>query len=199
MKNKVTTYLLYAIGEIILVVLGILIAVSIDDWNEQRKNINQEKVLLNNVIVSLENDSIAFNRLAGSLDRIKQLYHNLFLISKGELKAEDLEDTHLLRRSSAMTPITKSTFPNLAEEVSNQQIKNEVLSYYQSIDLLEETEKDFNEFIEYKIRDHLAKKYINNYDNVLSMENIGSVRLHNDILVKELENEYFRQLLFNAR
>ncbi|MEQ8239666.1 MAG: DUF6090 family protein [Cyclobacteriaceae bacterium] len=36
--NKVTTYILYAIGEIILVVVGILIAVNIEDWNEKRKN-----------------------------------------------------------------------------------------------------------------------------------------------------------------
>ena len=36
--NKVISYLLYAIGEIILVVAGILIAVAIDDWNERKKN-----------------------------------------------------------------------------------------------------------------------------------------------------------------
>jgi hypothetical protein len=35
--NKALTYLLYAIGEIVLVVLGILIAVSIDDWNKQKE------------------------------------------------------------------------------------------------------------------------------------------------------------------
>ena len=36
-KNRLTTYLLYAIGEIILVVIGILIAVNINNWNEGRK------------------------------------------------------------------------------------------------------------------------------------------------------------------
>ncbi len=35
--NKVISYLLYAVGEIILVVVGILIAVQIDDWNQERK------------------------------------------------------------------------------------------------------------------------------------------------------------------
>lgn len=35
--SKVTTYLLYAVGEILLVVIGILIAVSIDNWNDDRK------------------------------------------------------------------------------------------------------------------------------------------------------------------
>ncbi|MEQ8239664.1 MAG: DUF6090 family protein [Cyclobacteriaceae bacterium] len=46
MNNKFTTYLLYGIGEIILVVIGILIAVNIDDWSENRKNQKEEKAIL---------------------------------------------------------------------------------------------------------------------------------------------------------
>jgi hypothetical protein len=46
MNNKFTTYLLYAIGEIILVVVGILIAVSIDDWNEAKQNLKREIIYL---------------------------------------------------------------------------------------------------------------------------------------------------------
>ena len=36
-ENKFSKYLIYAIGEIILVVIGILIALSINNWNENRK------------------------------------------------------------------------------------------------------------------------------------------------------------------
>lgn len=36
-ENRVSKYLLYAIGEIVLVVIGILIALQINNWNEQRK------------------------------------------------------------------------------------------------------------------------------------------------------------------
>jgi len=36
--NKATRYLLYAISEILLVVIGILIALSINNWNEQKLN-----------------------------------------------------------------------------------------------------------------------------------------------------------------
>lgn len=36
-NKRLGPYLLYAIGEIVLVVMGILIAVSIDDWNSQNK------------------------------------------------------------------------------------------------------------------------------------------------------------------
>jgi hypothetical protein len=36
-QNKVTRYLVYALGEIILVVIGILIALQVNNWNEGRK------------------------------------------------------------------------------------------------------------------------------------------------------------------
>jgi len=45
-KNKTGKYLKYAIGEIVLVVIGILIALSINNWNEARKERIQEIVLL---------------------------------------------------------------------------------------------------------------------------------------------------------
>lgn len=45
-ENRVSKYLLYAIGEILLVVIGILIALQIDNWNEERKVRIEEQVLL---------------------------------------------------------------------------------------------------------------------------------------------------------
>ncbi len=40
-ENKFSKYLLYAIGEIVLVVIGILIALSINNWNKRK--VNREK------------------------------------------------------------------------------------------------------------------------------------------------------------
>ena len=45
-ENKFSKYFIYAIGEIILVVIGILIALSINNWNENRKLQAQELKLL---------------------------------------------------------------------------------------------------------------------------------------------------------
>jgi len=45
-ENKFSKYLIYAIGEIVLVVIGILIALSINNWNEEQKNRIEEKNLL---------------------------------------------------------------------------------------------------------------------------------------------------------
>ena len=50
-------YMLYAIGEIALVVIGILIAVQINNWNEYRKDRNQEVEILMEIKNTLELNS----------------------------------------------------------------------------------------------------------------------------------------------
>jgi len=45
-QNKFSKYLLYALGEIILVVIGILIALQINNWNEDRKTLKEEKATI---------------------------------------------------------------------------------------------------------------------------------------------------------
>ncbi|NVK85006.1 MAG: hypothetical protein HWE21_11840 [Cytophagia bacterium] len=49
-------YLKYALGEIILVVIGILIALSINNWNEERKDRSFERNILSEIKVALDND-----------------------------------------------------------------------------------------------------------------------------------------------
>lgn len=56
MKNQTGKYLKYAIGEILLVVVGILIALSINNWNDARKDRIAEKELYRTLIKSLESD-----------------------------------------------------------------------------------------------------------------------------------------------
>ena len=41
-ENRVSRYLLYAVGEIVLVVIGILIALQVNNWNEKRMNASAE-------------------------------------------------------------------------------------------------------------------------------------------------------------
>ena len=53
-ENKFSKYLIYAVGEIILVVIGILIALSINNWNEVRKTASQEIKILNELKNDLE-------------------------------------------------------------------------------------------------------------------------------------------------
>lgn len=56
-KNKVTTYLLYAFGEIILVVIGILIALEINNKNDAKKEKDYEEKILIEIYNGLRADS----------------------------------------------------------------------------------------------------------------------------------------------
>ncbi|MEQ8239669.1 MAG: hypothetical protein RIA69_10680 [Cyclobacteriaceae bacterium] len=55
-ENKFITYLLYAIGEVILVVVGILIAVNIDDWKNESQNRKLEDKILREISSNLSLD-----------------------------------------------------------------------------------------------------------------------------------------------
>jgi hypothetical protein len=56
MENKTGKYFKYAIGEIILVVIGILIALQINNWNEGRKERIKEKTYLSRLKEDLLSD-----------------------------------------------------------------------------------------------------------------------------------------------
>jgi hypothetical protein len=55
-ENKFSKYLLYAIGEIVLVVIGILIALQINNWNEYQKERKSERLLLSEIRDNLKYD-----------------------------------------------------------------------------------------------------------------------------------------------
>ncbi len=62
-ENKFIKYLLYAIGEIILVVIGILIALSINNSNELKKTRNAEKVYLKEIKSDLIQDTLLLSQV----------------------------------------------------------------------------------------------------------------------------------------
>ena len=58
MENKTSKYFKYAIGEIVLVVIGILIALQINNWNENRKSKQAVRVALSSLISDLKKDTL---------------------------------------------------------------------------------------------------------------------------------------------
>ncbi len=56
--SRTTNYIKYAIGEIILVVIGILIALSINNWNEQQKLNKEEQYLLKELLAEFNTNLI---------------------------------------------------------------------------------------------------------------------------------------------
>lgn len=69
-RNRFTSYMLYAIGEIILVVIGILIALQVNNWNENRKTLKKEQQYLERLHENLEKDS---NMYALNIDFYKKV------------------------------------------------------------------------------------------------------------------------------
>ncbi len=71
-ENKFSKYLLYAIGEIVLVVIGILIALQINNWNEQRKANLLEADYYCRLLEDIKQDNIQIKALiVRSQDRLK--------------------------------------------------------------------------------------------------------------------------------
>ena len=61
-ENKFSKYLIYAIGEIVLVVIGILIALQINNWNEESKTRDSEQALLHQLSQEFESNLAQLNQ-----------------------------------------------------------------------------------------------------------------------------------------
>ncbi|MGB5664992.1 DUF6090 family protein, partial [Eudoraea sp.] len=90
-KNKTGKYFKYAIGEIILVVIGILIALQINNWNEERKERSDTIALLQNTQISVKEDIAQLRFQIALLEKLsKNTYLALKVIENEEtLNAKD--------------------------------------------------------------------------------------------------------------
>lgn len=70
-ENKKGKYIKYAIGEIVLVVIGILIALSINNWNENRKLDIYERKMLREIYASLKADHLMCQNMLAGLNRME--------------------------------------------------------------------------------------------------------------------------------
>jgi hypothetical protein len=76
-KKSLGNYILYAVGEIILVVIGILIAVSLNDWNSSRKEKNKLFNIYNIVAADLENDIKEIDKMEFFYGQVKPLFNKI--------------------------------------------------------------------------------------------------------------------------
>lgn len=96
MENKTSKYFKYAIGEIVLVVIGILIALQLNTWNENRKAKNEEQKIL----TALQSDfKVSKTRIEKTMVQQQDvLDHSKTLIDiheRQDLKEYEYFDTHL--------------------------------------------------------------------------------------------------------
>ena len=86
-------YLKYAIGEIVLVVIGILIALSINNWNESRKQSASEKEFITSLKNDLKQDKafilLIVDILEPKIEAYKKLNGNLTNLYQNDRKTLD--------------------------------------------------------------------------------------------------------------
>ena len=166
MENKTGKYFKYAIGEIILVVIGILIALSINNWNEQRKINIAEKEILTSIYNSIANDTLKWNSELEGYN--KQLVYGNYIKQKFEDNSayeKRLDTAFALISSSYLQTAEHIPFNNLLNKgidiVKNDSIKFYLNRYYNHSKHLEEVENYFENSKYY--RQHIYPKYFKSY------------------------------------
>ena len=97
-ENKFSKYLIYAVGEIILVVIGILIALQINNVNESRKASISETLTLQKLVQDLKVDSISYARNLNTLKQIRKLHKELYEAGINGNKSLLTENPNYIRR-----------------------------------------------------------------------------------------------------
>lgn len=96
MENKTGKYFKYAIGEIILVVIGILIALQINNWNDKRLEANKEQIILKNLRSDFNANITEFNRIYNSTASSYKASLRLLEIIKDDSSLNPVEIEKLL-------------------------------------------------------------------------------------------------------
>jgi len=145
----------YAIGEIVLVVIGILIALQINNWNDERKaKIETEAIRQSNlqeIYHDLKNDVVNLDTIINQLERQKEA--SIYLLKVLESKDKFIDDSlkfhhyQLETTYSVVVDRTKNTWDNLNESGQLLTLKDEGLNerlfkYYSFYDA---RIKNFNE------------------------------------------------------
>jgi hypothetical protein len=141
-EGKTTNYLKYAIGEIILVVIGILIALSINTWNENRKNKVTEKDIYCKLLEDFNLDRQNIAKLSAESDYKINVAKKLLL----ELPKKNMDKSYLIDnyiqalRTNAFTP-SKVTISDITSSgkisfITNNELKTNLLRYYAELDNL---------------------------------------------------------------
>ncbi|MEM9052135.1 MAG: DUF6090 family protein [Bacteroidota bacterium] len=140
-ERKMTKYLIYAIGEIFLVVVGILIALQINNWNEHKKGNRSVQLSTQSLLIDLQKDKVQLT------NDIKEMREDL-----------DILDGFIMRLSSANATI--DTLRHIARfeyfpffNPSNELNRNTIISLLSTgkIDL-------FDEKIRSKILEHNSEQ-----------------------------------------
>ena len=134
-ENRFSKYLLYAIGEIVLVVIGILIALQINNWNENRK-VNGEIVkILTEIRSNLISDSLNIvETYSTKLEDINIQYTVINKLELGDIPYDSI-NYHLGRVMLARRIVLLDNGYQLLKKLGiellhDQELRNRLTSYY---------------------------------------------------------------------
>lgn len=90
-ENKIKSYTLYALGEIFLVVIGILIALQINNWNENQKNRIQELNFIVEINQESKQNKIALKKTVKAHQRVLEKCESLIKLFPISIKNTSLD------------------------------------------------------------------------------------------------------------
>ena len=134
-KNKTGKYLKYAIGEIILVMIGILLALQVNNWNEKSKEDIVLKEALKQIAQDLKQDEVVLNGfLRGDSRRVEYL----LALSNGTYNTirldsimYNLDNYFFFYKSNNSYSSLKSS--GLFSSFKNDNLKNNLTAYYEQM------------------------------------------------------------------
>ncbi|MCJ7468291.1 MAG: DUF6090 family protein [Maribacter sp.] len=181
-QGKTMNYLKYATGEILLVVIGILIALSINNWNDGRKGKKFEQEILSLIDQNLERDSVLIcielikNKRAMDLtDRLlEQVANKNYKNDSLNLWMGEIICFERFKSQSSAFEVLKAKG---IETISNKRLQIELISYYDEslyklYESLKDVENSFNndwipvvkqDFSDFKWRDHCQPNDTKNF------------------------------------
>jgi len=156
-------YFKYAIGEILLVVIGILIALQVNNSNEKRKlkesEINLYKIAKTDVALEQKNIETQIRWFKNYQDVNYQLYKE----SVGEVQYASNPDVNVLIWTNISRPLIQENYSGKLADMSNQKIQDMFRDYIWREQLAMEAKQEFNNYKFDIVRPYLAKYGI--YDN----------------------------------
>ena len=151
--GKFSKYLLYALGEIVLVVVGILIALSINNWNEDRKEEVLELEYLERIITDLKADTRYFNRQIVECNEVMDLSYQYIHKAYEEQKSKEdyIALIELFTDRTENLVVQNSTYLELnnAGKLSifkNQQVKDSLIALHRDYEYAASRIKEFNDY-----------------------------------------------------
>lgn len=177
-KNETGKYLKYAIGEIVLVVIGILIALSLNNWNENRVNRNILTIYTDQLIEEVELNITKLNKV---IDEETNLSKHLDTVVE-ILQKNDLSNPKLLQKSFALLSFedfhpVSIAFENLKASgefklIKNIKLRNAISSSYNTFENIRLTQEVHFYNMKTRIADYFTEN-ANYVDFNKSLPNFG--------------------------